>query len=376
MEIAARYSDGKVAASLAVTIAPAAGGIEIRFGGEAPPRLWPFAETRIEEANGEARLHRVLAGEDTGERITAPAPAFRATFAAALPRFGKGRAGEISGARIALWCGAALASLAFLYFVGLPAFARLAAPLVPWRWEASLGRAVEPQVLDYFGKGKPPRLCGTEGSPGKRALEAMTAKLAAGAKLPAPLRVDVIDTRETNAFALPGARIFIFRPIIEKAANPDEVAGVLAHEIGHVIHRDAMRGLIHDGALSLIIGAMIGDVTGGSTVTILSKMMLGSAYSRENEAEADAVSVDLMRKAGADPGAINAFFRRLSALEGRNRSVLDALRTHPVTSERIAKVERLAGELPPEARPILDAAEWRALKDICAETRPAGSEAG
>ncbi len=377
MSIAARYFDGVRPSAQAVVLRRAASGLEIIFDDGRAALPWPYGEARIDQAEPEARLHRVTRDLDTGERLVVGAEDFSRVFGPVLGEFGRGRAGEASAMKIALWCGMAIASLVFLFFVGLPAFARLAAPIVPWSWEASIGRSVEPQVLKFFGNGKAPPICGTgENSPGKAALDAMVSRLAAGAKLPGSLRVDILDTGMTNAFALPGARILIFRPILERASSPDEVAGVLAHEIGHVVHRDAMRALIHDGALSLMVGAVLGDITGGSTIAILSKMMLGSAYSRENESEADEVSVDLMRKAGADPRAINGFFRKIAPLGDAKPSVFDALSSHPVTSERIAAVEKLAADAPKTVKPILDAAEWAALKKICNEAKAAETKSG
>lgn len=369
MEIPARYFDGLRPVAQEVRLRAGGDGVEILLP-EGQTIRWRFTEARIDTLTPEARLHRVTQNVDTGERLVVASAPFNQAFGPMAARFGKGRAGEASGLRIALWCGLAVASLAFLFFIGLPAFARIAAPLVPWSWEASLGRSVEPQVLEFFSSQDkaPIAVCGGENSAGKAALATMVARLSSGAKLPAPVRVDILDTAITNAFALPGARIFIFRPILEKAVTPDEVAGVLAHEIGHVVHRDAMRAVLHDGALSLMIGAVLGDITGGSTIAILSKLMLGSAYSRENESEADRVSVELMRHAGADPRAINEFFRRIAPL-GSKPSVFDALSSHPVTADRIAEVERLSVGAPKTGKPILDAKEWAALKGICAEAR-------
>jgi beta-barrel assembly-enhancing protease len=371
MDATARYFDGVRPVAQDVLLRRISVGLEIRLDPSRSPVVWPYAEARIDGMTPEARLHRVKDGLDTGERVVLAGEDFTRLFGSMLGAFGKGRAGEASRSRILFWSGTAIASLAFLYFVGLSAFARYAAPLVPWHWEAALGKSIEPEVLGIFSRGKPAEVCGGPTSAGKAALEIMVAKLAAGARLPGPLRVDVLDVGQTNAFALPGARIFLFRPVIEKAGDPDEVAGVLAHEIGHVIHRDSMRALIHDGALSLVIAAVLGDFTGGSTVAMLGNMMLGSAYSRENESEADRVSVDLMRKAGADAGAINRFFQRLGKDEKNGRSILDVFRSHPITAERIEEVGKLAAGSAAKA-PLLDARQWADLKGICAEPRAAG----
>jgi Zn-dependent protease with chaperone function len=364
-----RYFDGQRPVPQAARLARHARGLTILRDGGLPPVFWPYVETRLERHGAEAHLHRVQGDADTGERISLAQGDLQSLLGPAMAQLSTGRAGEASGRRIVVWSVAAIASLVFLFFVGLPLFARFAAPLVPWSWEVSLGRSIEPQIIEFLAErtGSKLRVCGADNPAGKAALDSMVEKLAAGARLPGPLRVDVIDTPMVNAFALPGGRIYLFRPILDKAEGPDEVAGVLAHEIGHVVHRDAMRALVHGGALSLAIGMVLGDVTGGSTLAILGKILVGQAYSRENEAEADRVSVDLMDKAGADPRAINQFFRRITPFgQPRERSITDLLAGHPVTQDRMAAVDALAAERQGrERRPILDRAGWQALKTIC-----------
>ena len=364
-----RYFDGQRPVPQGARLARHAMGLTILRDGGLPLVFWPYVETRLERHDTEAHLHRVQGDADTGERISLPLGDLQSLLGPAMDQLSTGRAGEASGRRIVVWSLAAIASLVFLFFVGLPLFARFAAPLVPWSWEVSLGRSVEPQIIEFLAErtGAKIRVCGADNPAGKAALDSMVEKLAAGARLPGPLRVDVVDTPMVNAFALPGGRIYLFRPILDKAEGPDEVAGVLAHEIGHVVHRDAMRALVHGGALSLAIGMVLGDVTGGSTLAILGKILVGQAYSRENEAEADRVSVDLMDKAGADPRAINQFFRRITPFgQPRERSITDLLAGHPVTQDRMAAVDALAAERQGrERRPILDRAAWQALKTIC-----------
>ena len=367
--VPARYADGLRPIKHPVRLEPQRDGFTIAGLPEDRRLVWRFDETRKAIEHGEVVLHREKHGVDTGERIALAEADFEAAFGAARARFGRGRAGEASGRRIALLTLGALASLALLMLVGLPLLARVAAPLVPWRWEVRMGEAVEAQVLELFGNGRAPRVCGV-GGPGKAALDRLVERLAVHADLPGPLKVDVLDTPVVNAFALPGGRIFLFRPVIERAANPDEVAGVIAHEIGHVTNRDAMRAMIQESAVAVLVGLLVGDVTGGTSVALLGKMMLGSAYSREKEREADAVSVRLMQAAGADPGALTLFFRRLLPLEGASRSPLDVFRSHPVTRERIATVEEAARAAPPPRAPILDGEEWAALRAICRGARP------
>lgn len=326
---------------------------------------WSLAETRIVSEDHGLTLGRMRHGADTGERLTITDRSLVEALKVRAPGMTGGRAhARRADRRIALWAVAAVISLGLLVRYGLPVFADVVAPFVPWRAEAALGRAVEPQVLELLGKGKPARLCQSEGGAGRRALDLMVTRLTAGASLPGPLRVDVVDVGELNAFALPGGRIVLFRSLVEGASGPDEVAGVLGHEIGHVINRDTMRALVHDGALGVVLGIILGDVTGGSTAYLVSKFLLGNRFSREAERAADRIGIELVTQAGGDPTAMANFFRRMMAGSG-GLALPDLLSTHPVNEERISTIEAARGE--GRATALLGDAEWRALKTICGE---------
>ena len=107
--------------------------------------------------------------------------------------------------------------------------------------------------------------------PGRAALDKMVHRLEAAATLPMPLQIAVVRRDEANAIALPGAQLYVFRGLIAKADNADEVAGVIAHEIGHVAHRDGTRSVLQAGGLSLLFGMLLGDFVGGGAVVIAAK---------------------------------------------------------------------------------------------------------
>lgn len=379
MMIQARYCDGIRPLNHPATLSCTEAGIEIAVdlheslpGQVSPPILWPFKDVRLVEAGAEVTLHHLVNGYDSGAQLRLEAEAFRKGFGPVLSQFGKGQSGEIPTRKIALWSGAAIASVLFLVFIGVPKAAQVLAPLVPFTWEERLGKAVEPQILPLFGNGKAPTFCGKPDGAGRAALDTMVIKLARHAELPGGLRVDIVNSPIVNAFALPGGRILLFRPVVQQANNPDEVAGVLAHEMGHVKNRDSMKAFIQDGALSLLVGLVTGDVTGGASLTLFGKFLLNATYSREAEREADQASVALMRAAGADSGAINLFFARMRLLEGRTSKdgalAMRVFGSHPITEERIQAVDQLTMEVKdmPKA-PILTAQEWSALRRICEE---------
>jgi predicted Zn-dependent protease len=333
--------------------------------GGGPAFGWDYRAIRLETAEGPVmRFHREESGARTGETLELPHGPFADALRARCPSLsGTREARRRTGARIAAWSLGALASLAALIFYGVPALSSQLATLVPWRTEVAIGNAVEGQVLRELSRNAL-RVCGADReASGKRALAALVQRLSAHVTLPGPLDVKVIDSDVENAFALPGGKVVFMRALIEKAKGPDEVAGVLAHEMGHVVNRDAMRGIIHAGGISFLIGTLLGDFTGAGALVIASRYLLTSRHSRTVEAQADAFAIEVMTKSGGDVRALAWFLQRVAATPGERQ--LELLLTHPVTADRVAEIERSAGRAP--ALPILSPAEWAALRTICSE---------
>jgi Zn-dependent protease with chaperone function len=256
-------------------------------------------------------------------------------------------------------------SLLLSAYYGVPALADKLAPLLPPVVERRLGDAVDMQTrasLDTKGAGAAFE-CGSADSekPGRAALDKMIRRLEAGAGLPSPLRSFVVRRDEANALALPGGQIYIFRGLIDKAGNADEVAGVLAHEIGHVVHRDGTKGVLQAGGLSFLFGMLLGDFVGGGAVVLAARTVLQSSYTREAETAADLYAAYLMNKVG---GNVQALATMLDRIGGATEPGMKILLDHPETKARIAAIKRVAGAQ--TTTPFLDAKEWAALKRICA----------
>jgi len=365
------YFDGLRPVARRAEIALDRDGLKLSVDG-GPPFLWDYRSIRLDEdSEVPLRFHREESGARTGEVLELDDSAFAATLKLRCPSLGgSAREQGRTRRRIAFWSFAAVASLVAMAVYGVPALATSLAPLVPWRTEAALGRAVEGEALRQLGGDD--KICGRDGGEGRLALQALTDRLVRHAALPGAIEVKVLDSDVENAFTLPGGRIVLMRALIERAEGPDEVAGVLAHELGHVAHRDAMRAVIHAGGISFLVGTLLGDFTGAGALVIGSRFLLASRYSRRNETDADAFAIDVVARAGGDPRALAGFLRRAARTPGERR--LELLLSHPVTDDRIAAIERqaaerLAGEslvASSERRALLDDAEWRALKAICA----------
>lgn len=368
--IFARYSDGVRPVAHEARLSRHALGISIALADRAEALIWPFSECHLQQIAGEAQLHRAKDGLDTGERLIADHAELAQELGVDLRRLRRGRVGEADGWRIARWAALALLLIGLFLYAGVPLLSRLLLPVMPYSWEVALGDRVEPLVRANLGQGGPARACGKPDGAGRRALNALTERLAREADLPGPLTIEAIPVKAVNAFALPGGRIFLLDGLIQQSRTPDELAAVLAHEIGHVRHRHATQQMLESGLIWGAIALLAGDVSGGGLIAGLGQTLLGSAYSREHEREADEASVTIMRDAGGNPKALNAFFEQVRKEEARLGSegrLLSLLSSHPLTETRIAHVEALTAALPDPKKPILSAEQWADLRGICRE---------
>lgn len=254
--------------------------------------------------------------------------------------------------RLGLWWAAGIALvLSALVLVGAIKGLDLVARAIPYAWEQKLGDAISGD----FGA----QLCRAPG--GQKALDDLARRLSPSDR---PIRIGVVNIPIVNAVALPGGRILIFRGLIDEARSPDEVAGVLAHEIGHVEHRHVMVALLRRFGLGLLIGS-------GGTAAEYGQALLDARYSRAAESEADEFSVKQLLQAGISPAATAAFFRRLSKEEAGMSGPLVYLASHPPSAERRRRFEAAARSGRP-FRPALSSPQWAAVRSICSGVKPLG----
>ncbi|MDP6351236.1 MAG: M48 family metalloprotease [Alphaproteobacteria bacterium] len=157
----------------------------------------------------------------------------------------------------------------------------------------------------------------------------------------------VLNSGVVNAFALPGGYVYVTRGLLALADNEAELAGVIAHEIGHVAARHGADRM-SKGVLANLGLAVLGAVTDSSAVAEVAQvgaLAVIQSYSREDEFEADMLGVRYLSRAGFDPDAMSSFLARLSAhgeleaaIHGRPADQgFDFLATHPRTADRTAR---------------------------------------
>ncbi|MCL6545667.1 MAG: M48 family metalloprotease [Bryobacteraceae bacterium] len=174
----------------------------------------------------------------------------------------------------------------------------------------------------------------------------------------------VVNTREVNAFAVPGGFIYVNRGLIDLAQSEDEVAAVVAHEIGHVIGRHATRQISKQ---LLLQGILLGAVTAANAKSKkwadiaavaggIGTMLAALKYSRNDEYQADALALQMLQGAGYSPGGLVSFFDRMDNSARRGSGAwnwLAVVSTHPPTRERIRRAELAlaTGATDPPAQP-------------------------
>jgi beta-barrel assembly-enhancing protease len=271
--------------------------------------------------------------------------------------------GGINMRRVARVTGLTVGSIAATLFAGwlLLTFApQQLAHLLPQGWVKKTGANMERSFVEGHN------LC--TGAKGTAVLKTFAARLKEGSADFPEIELKVYDLGMINAFALPGGHVILSRQLIDAAKTPEEVAGVLAHEIGHVSHRHPEAQMIRVMGVQVLASMASG---GGDTFGSVAAFLAMMRYSRDAEREADAFAREMMKAAAIDPLGFKAFFESIKKEEGELGKgtfgkLANILSTHPMTDDRIAAIQPLpAGVV---ARPVLSAPDWQALREICSST--------
>lgn len=351
VEPRAVYFDGKTNRKRSVTL-QLAGGVEIVEDGRIVD-IWPFGEVR--RADGPPNLLRLscvtalplarleIADEATKAAIVA--------HCAALDTARTGRGGTL---RIVFWSLAATCSIIGLAMFGIPLIADRLAPLVPYSMEKRIGDAADGQIRAMLGK----QDCA--GAEGQAAFQALVDKVKDAGGIDIPLQAHMLKSPILNAMALPGGRVYFLSALLDKANNPDEIAAILAHELGHVKHRDHMRSIIQTGGTSFLFGLLFGDISGAGAVIFAGRALLNQSYSREVETDADTAAIETMQKLGRSAVPMGELLLRVT---GKERKEMSIFASHPVTEDRLERMKK--ADRPITGPALLTDTQWRAMKKMC-----------
>lgn len=359
MRFPARYNDGRAAVTIETHVAFTPEGLDIDGVG-----VWPWAEVRrADDDVGDFILRRE---PDLGARIRFDRACAEELRAAAPSLFGA-KALRRGGANVALGLAGAAVGLLVLFLVALPYAAGPIARAAPISYEERIGSMAWNQA-QHFG----PECDRPSDQAGLYALDDAVDKLDAVAKTPMPLQVHVISAPFPNAFALPGGYIVVTSELIDMTQSPDELTGVIAHELAHLKRRHALAGVIRQMGLGVFADVVLGGGGVGQAIAAASINVASLHYDREIEAEADRLGIAYLDGAGFDPAGLGHALERLLAFEKKEGAAYpQLLSTHPATEARIALALKSAR---PGRSPSMTETEWIAVKHLCGWKRPKGGE--
>ena len=367
------YLDGETAQAHDVIVKFGAESLVFMALDETPLAHWPLATIRrLPEAPNHPGELRLIPNHGSLERLTLSDRDMIAAVEAVCPDLRKpDRSGKRNRRRLLGWSLAAVASVALIVFVLAPVLAARLAEAISPEAEMRLGDTVSDQIMDIlqFIGGDDVALC--DSPDGLRALDRMVERLGGGAHV--PIRVSVVNHGMVNALAAPGGRILVLRGLIDNAESPEEVAGVLAHEISHVINRDPTREALRSAGTAGILSIVLGDITGGSLITIVAESVLNASYSRDAEAAADEHALKMLAEAGLPSAPFAGFFGRLKSEYGDMDGIWSHLASHPDLSSREARARAADTIGGGKFKPVISDQDWVALQEMCEDrgTAPA-----
>lgn len=359
MAVSASYFDGKTAGDNPVSVVFDGASIAIS-GAHVGKIYWPVAGLHAIDPPALGQVFRLTHDGWPGARLVLRDEAFIVSLIERAPHLKGGMSGG-DVARVVGWIVGGLAFVAVASWAVIYLMPDQLAHVMPNSWRIRTGNAIEAAMAEGAKR------CDSTG--GEAALGALIGTLAEGTPdLPA-VSVHVYDIPVMNAFAVSGGNIIITRKLLDQADTPEELAGVLAHEIGHVNYRHPEAQMIRLTGFQVLASLVTGS-NGGNTVANAAFLAALLEHSRAMEAQADEYARTALVNASIDPMGLKSFFEKVLKIEkdhgvgtGPFAALGNIFANHPGTEDRIKLIEPLpAGQV---AKAPMTAEQWQALKKIC-----------
>jgi len=357
----ADYFDGKTASRHNIALQFDATGIQIRGG--TINDFWPYANIRRagEDPSDRPLTFRCQSSQVSGARLIVGDQTIIDTLQVRCTDLEDRIRRSRHRRRGTAFAGLSIASLGLAMWSFVHFLPGIVAPAIPITWEEALGDNVVKGIAGIFGTITKRKVKQCETPDGRLALDILVGQLVNQVETPYRFQVTVLNINMVNALAAPGGRIVIFKKLLAEAKSPDEVAGVLAHEMGHVISRHPTEAVARNMGMSLVFNVLIGGLGGGVTGAA-GQALINSAYSRDAEWESDRIALNILKGAQISPKGIADFFQRMSKAKGGTARALSFIASHPPIDERAAAARDADTAT---THPALSEANWNALKGIC-----------
>lgn len=351
----ARYADGRAAIFSDVEIELAAENLIIRRGDQTI--TWAYADlARADDKNGRIVLRQRK--PDTGERLMFGAENADQLRAVA-PHLSKARAQGVEGrgtigALIALsW------SLAAVFLIAIPYAADPMARALPGQYRDQISDISWSQVDAFTAQ------C-DDADEATQILNDLAYRIMEASNVPEreDIWITIADASFPNAFALPDNSIIVTDDLIRMADSPDELTGVLAHEIAHIEHNHIMKNVVRQISAGIFFDVVFGGAGAGQAIAIASVNLAGLRFSRGDESDADSRGMDYLDAAGISTAGIARMFDRFQAYEEEAGAgdIPSMLSSHPASRERAVAAQARARE---GLSPSLNQRDWRIVQQVC-----------
>ncbi len=390
------YSDGVTAGSQNLLVSFAIDRLQLRTIEGDPVAEWPYDEiTSVEHLHpGEAAQLGIA--DNPGARLYIRRGDFAGQLIEHLPHMSRRAANKRLYIPLGI-VGLVLAAVIGGIWLAGYSVPEAIAHLIPDKVRKGMGT----QVIASLSGGR--KAC--SGVEGRRSLDKIVERISAASGHKGQFNVKIMPLGMLNAFAAPGEQIVVSKKLVDFVRSPEELAGVIAHEMGHGIRRHPEAGIVRAVGISAGINIAFGGAPGG--IGDIGAMLLQLKYSRSAESEADAIALSTLKKAEIPPKPFASFFVRLEkehglfdddelakagdvgakSAKGKNkgdeisgkkdtvekrrkrlasyrrlRKSLQLLSTHPSSPQRIAVINNQPDW---KTRPLLSKKEWQALRHIC-----------
>jgi len=358
MSYRAIYFDGSTAERQEVIIRFKRRKLDICMLSNRQIASWPFRRLERVEPVGKHFPLRLRCKRKPNARLVLSDESVILVMAERLPRLFKDQHANRGLLHGALTLALFTTTIVAVLFLTIPRLAKPIAQSVPVEWEEEIGKA----TLHSLTKKWP--VCEGEGT---RALQELSQRLERVAGVRSTVKIYVVRAKVLNAFAMPGDYMLVTDSLIDFMEGPDELAGVLAHEMGHLVLRHPLEGVLSQMGVALFLNAISG---GGSTELVnIGTMIASISYTRDYERQADQLGLKILNRAQISTQGYADLFVRLTEKERKELAnasdVLDLnslLRTHPFASERA----QLALRTPTQgSAPSLTPAQWQSITRLC-----------
>jgi len=362
--ISATYNDGQTATTVHVTLHPKDDMLDIVGDDGATITSWPLQDVHSVAKGGDGQVKRLRRGFEGAERLTLETTKHLNVLASYCPRIHHTTPRSLGYWKPAITMSAlAVVSVFVLIKVIIPALAQQIVNATPLSFDARMGQTSEKQLIKLFAltkKMKPEDIV-CKDKFGVAYLDALARRLTGQLETPLETHITVINHSMVNAIALPGGRIIVFNGLIKDAKSGNDLAGVLAHEIGHQAKRHPLVLAFQVAGTSALAVLFFGDISGGVVLGGLSQTLLDSAYQRDMESQADDIAISLLNDAGIAGEGFADFFIRLQEKQGEDGELTSYFSSHPGSKERSRRIRSATtGD-----NPALSPQQWDSVRKIC-----------